>query len=61
MVCMNWMLVSLVLIVYPLFGVVFYLVRNKLAHIKEFHVIVFAPALISFVLGIGLLAFALTI
>jgi len=57
---MNWMLVSLVLILYPLFGVVFCLVKAKLANIKEFNVIIFAPALISFVLGVGLLAFALT-
>jgi len=57
---MNWIVVSLVLIVYPLFGVVFCLVKNKLANLKEFNVIIFAPVLISFVLGIGLLAFALT-
>lgn len=57
---MNWIVVSLVLIVYPLFGVVFCLVKNKLANLKEFNIIIFAPVLISFVLGIGLLAFALT-
>lgn len=58
---MNWLLIGLVLIVYPLFGLAIYLIRNKLANTKNFNVIVFAPILISFILGIGFLGYALSL
>jgi len=56
---MSWIVIGLVLIVYPLFGVAIYLIRNKLTNIRNFNVIVFAPAVISFVLGLGFMAYAL--
>jgi hypothetical protein len=57
---MNLMWFALVLIVYPLFGVGIYLIRNRLAKKNKFSYYFLAPALISFVLGIGMLLYALT-
>tara|TARA_R110001592_G_scaffold78594_2_gene235544 strand:+ start:1237 stop:1413 length:177 start_codon:yes stop_codon:yes gene_type:complete len=57
---MNWLLIGLVLTIYPLFGVAIILIKNKLAKTQNFSVLVFAPALISFILGVGFLGYALT-
>lgn len=56
---MNWLLIGLVLTVYPLFGLAIILVKNKLAKTQNFNTLIFAPALISFVLGIGFLGYSL--
>ena len=58
---MNWLLVGLVLIVYPLFGVAIILIKNKLAKVRDFNIIVFAPILISFILGVGFLGYSLAL
>ena len=58
---MNWLLIGLVLIVYPLFGVAIILVKNKLAKTQNFNFLIFAPALISFVLGIIFLGVSLAL
>ena len=57
---MNLLWFALVLIVYPLFGLSIYYIRNRLAKTSNFSYAVLAPAVISFVLGIGMLIYALT-
>jgi multisubunit Na+/H+ antiporter MnhC subunit len=57
---MNWFLLSACFIVYPLFGIGIYLVRNRLAKTKDFSIAVFAPAGISFLLGIGILVYSVS-
>lgn len=56
---MNWFVISAVLIVYPLFGVSIYLIRNRLNKIQNFSYVILIPIGLSFVIGIGLMAFAL--
>ncbi|MCB9360351.1 MAG: hypothetical protein H6587_02350 [Flavobacteriales bacterium] len=58
---MNWLLVGLVLIIYPLFGLAIILIKNKLAKTQDFNIIVFTPILISFILGIGFLGYSLAL
>lgn len=56
---MNWFVISAVLIVYPLFGVSIYLIRNRLYKIQNFSYVILIPIGLSFVIGIGMLAYAL--
>ena len=56
---MNWFIIAAVCITYPLFGVGIYLVRNRLYKIQNFNYVVMAPIVLSFVIGIGILGFAL--
>jgi len=56
---MNLLWFALVLIVYPAFGLSIYFIRNRLAKTSNFSYAVLAPAVISFILGIGLLVYCL--
>lgn len=57
---MNWFLLGACLIVYPLFGISIYLIRTRLTHIKNFSYVVMAPIFLSFIIGIGILGYAIT-
>jgi len=57
---MNLLWFALVLIVYPAFGLAIYLIRNRLSKTNNFSYYLIYPAVISFVLGIGMLIYALT-
>jgi len=56
---MNLLWFALVLIVYPMFGVSIYLIRNRLAKSSNYSYAIIYPAVISFILGIGMLVYAL--
>ena len=55
---MNWFVLAAVFIVYPLFGITLYLIRNRLAKTQNFSYAVLLPVGLSFMLGIGMLAYA---
>ncbi|MBL4592314.1 MAG: hypothetical protein JKX68_00695 [Flavobacteriales bacterium] len=55
---MNWFVLSACLIVYPLFGLSIYLLRNRLDKIQNFSYVILMPIGLSFVLGVGVLAYA---
>lgn len=57
---MNWIVLSALLIVYPLFGLSIYWIRNLLAKTQNFNFIVIAPAGISFIIGISILFYSIS-
>jgi|GEM_PF-3250520 len=56
---MSWSVIILTLLIYPLFGVAIYVVRHKLYRLKNVNAVILTPTLISFMLGIVFLVYAL--
>ena len=57
---MNWFVIGAVCIAYPLFGIAIYIIRNRLTNIKDFSYVIMAPIFLSFIIGIGILGYAIT-
>lgn len=56
---MNWFVLSACLIIYPLFGMVIYIIRNRLYKIHNFSYIILTPIALSFFFGMIILAYAI--
>ncbi len=55
----NLLLIGLILTIYPLFGFMIIFIKNRLGKTKKIHAFIIAPVGLSFVLGIGLLIYAI--
>ncbi len=58
---MNLFLIASTLIIYPLFGLMIYFIRNRLGKAQNIGYLVFVPIILSFLVGVGILFYSLLI